>query len=508
MRAFILLLFLSIFIIAIGSIFVLIAVMLGKYELLFLVIVLLIGNIFYSMRKEQSSEFLENIPLVGDCIGILDSLSTFYKTKAPRNVFYYLIFPVTSVLSYFWRNEDTKKELRQYFKLIQWIVLIALVEGIFSSYALYKNFGTEFTLRWLLIEIVFIYFLCNFFTIPLITSSIKLLLKKSYKIICFVLLISFFVIGYSFYYFSFNLKLDSVIFTNIILDRRLENFAEFKENLKDTTTMFLQHQLPKVTNKMEKIDEKQRKEILAKLSEAYKEVLLTICQFGENELFALTMNKKKNDYWGIVFLPTRESLFFAFHYKDKKLNLYERVRDLPNADKFYTFWNQNGYRRSRGKNIARVIIDSSKKAMKVLMVRKRNAGKKVNYSKNENLNSYQESLEKKHVVKFRPLHFYEAYKMNHSKLLLKKKLQKILFLVEKVYFKRHISSENIHVLCHTIQKYWQKNYPFELKKDIQTIYMQFRVYEQKLNKLYNTCLKIHQQILLLEKKKKLRKYKF
>ena len=156
----------TLFLIVIGGVFVLISTMLGKRELILLVTMLLLASWIHVFQKEKILSTANDFPLVGDANKILKNLKEHYEEEPPRNIFYYIFYPISSVCTFF--SPVTKREMAKYFTFIHWILLICVIEGIFTSYQLYDTFGFDFALKWTFVEVLLIYFLCNFFSIPVL----------------------------------------------------------------------------------------------------------------------------------------------------------------------------------------------------------------------------------------------------------------------------------------------------------------------------------------------------
>jgi hypothetical protein len=357
------------FLVFIGSIFVSMSVMLGKSELVFLIFFLLLGSLLKSFTSRQDIPYFSDLPLVGDATRILHSLEKFYAAYPPKIIFYYLFYPISSVINFFLGSRISKTELSKYFTLIHWVILVLFIEGFIRSYQLYQTFGLRFTVQWCVLEFVLVYFLCNLFAIPLIICTIRLSLVHAYRRLLFISLATMLSLGSFFYYFAFVCQFTNLIPSNIIIEKKLSDYPEdkgsFVYELRDVTTMFLKHHLPDLR---QEIKNGNAHAALKAFNERYQEVLLSICPYEENRFFYFTTNRNIKDWWGFIFVPMRDSLFFAFNYRQDELKLYHRWQDIvpEERDKFVRHWQQQDYRPSLVKQLARVVLEETRDAMKSL----------------------------------------------------------------------------------------------------------------------------------------------
>ncbi len=359
------------FIVLIGAVFVVVTVMLGKPELLLLVVFLLLGCLLKGcFGKKQVLSYLQAFPLLGDAARILNSVEEFYQRHAPKTIVYYLLYPVTSTISFLLGSRMTRNELGKYFTLIHWIILILFIEGFVRTYQLSQVFGLSFAIKWAILEFVLVYFLCNFFAIPLIVCAIRLTSARCYRRLVFVASSTFVCLGVFFYYFSYVYQFDNLIPTNVILEKNLVQSPSspdsFKNQMQETTLMFLKHHLPALQQKIENKEDPGA--LLETLNDKYQEALLAVCSYQENTLVHLTTNRNPYDLWGFVFIPMRDSIFFAFHYTPEKVTVYDSLSNMPpeEQEKFKHFWDQSQYRPSLVKQLARVIVQEAGETMKVL----------------------------------------------------------------------------------------------------------------------------------------------
>ena len=374
-------LLLLVFLVIVGGIFVLMAVLLGKHELMVLVAVLLLACMLRALGQDRILPWFADFPLVGESSDILDNLHRHYYQNPPRYPLYYLLYPITGVF-YFLRSQRSRSELGKYFQFIYWIVFICFVEGLCTTYQLSRDFGLGFALRWALVELVLIYFLCNFFAIPVMVSGIRLLLCRHFRRLALVTAGTLAVLGIFYYYFSWVYQFDNLIRSEVILEQRLQAKPSFVARMQATSRMFLAHhlrqyrvdlcQLPDQLAQL-KAGEKpwqRRAEIIEarvrELNAEYRQALLAICPYGEQDLFYLTVNSNPVDIWGFVLIPVRQIMFFAFRYHRGSLEIYQRWQELPDSEQFKQCWNHDGYSPSWMGQLARVAISESSDAVKIM----------------------------------------------------------------------------------------------------------------------------------------------
>ncbi|MBK06467.1 MAG: hypothetical protein CL932_16950 [Deltaproteobacteria bacterium] len=374
-------LFLFGFLTLIGSLFVSFSVLLGKYELITLAFVLLAASSLRVLLSEEKQERLKELPLVGGAVKLYDKLELHYKTQPPTFFLYYLFFPITGPVGFLF-SRNARKELAVYASLIQWMLLLLLAEGVASYYRLYRHFDAGFVMDWFYLELLIIYFLCNFFTIPVATSSMRLRLSGRNKQLFAVTTMSCLVLGVLTAYYTMDERYRNLIPINVILDKRISKLKEreaykrahvpipsalkkytFFPRFERATQIFMHHHGPGMLrffrkHYFDKGTDKQE-EYLEYINGAYQRQLAPLMPLGESEQFFLTTTQGRQHFWGVIMVPFRESVFYFFRYNGLRLRLYKRWVDISMKDRLDLLqrWNQDAYLFSNGKRLAQLIVE-------------------------------------------------------------------------------------------------------------------------------------------------------
>lgn len=397
-----------IFLSVIGVLFVAFCVLLGKYELLILAYVLLTAAVVRPLISEQRMEKLQKMAVIGEGLKIFTHLERYYLQYPPRSIFFYLFFPITGIFSFFFSKERGRRELKAHFILVQWILVLLLIQGFASYSRFYQHFPWRFASAWLYMELLSVYFLCNFFAIPAATTPIRLSVTgRRIRL----MLVSFFAIvimsGFLWAYKS-GVRYDNLIPINIAMDRRMDalkqrvqlNYLRAKQGLpplqprkrkgqpqteeffthfQDISEMYVRHLAPRILefHKQHFFNptRKAHEDFIDGLNKEFQSALQRISSFGEHEQIFLTFTQEPGDIWGMILMPFRENLFYAFKIvrstaptfpsttlpkEQAVVHFYRRWEDLPviERDGFVQRWERGRYRFAAQKRMARVIVDS------------------------------------------------------------------------------------------------------------------------------------------------------
>ncbi|MCB9640070.1 MAG: hypothetical protein H6728_04635 [Myxococcales bacterium] len=382
-----------VFLSVIGVMFVAFCVLLGKYELLILAYVLLGATVVRPFISDEQMKKLQRVAVIGEGLKIFTHLERYYLQHAPRSFFFYLFFPVTGIFSFFFSKERGRRELKAHFILVQWILVLLLIQGFASYSRFYQHFPWKFATTWLYMELLSVYFLCNFFAIPAATTPIRLSVTGRRKRLVIVAGMALIVMTGFLYAYKRGAVYDNLIPINIAMDRRMDalktrvqlNYLRAKQGLpplqkrqrkgrpdpeafftqfQDISKMFLRYQAPRILDFFAKHyfdkDPKAREQFVASLNNELQAHLQRISVFGENEQIFLTMSQEANHLWGLVLMPFRENLFYSFRVTEKGLQFYHRWEDMPAHARanFLSRWNRSLYRFASEKRLARVIVDT------------------------------------------------------------------------------------------------------------------------------------------------------
>jgi len=397
-----------IFLSVIGVLFVAFCVLLGKYELLILAYVLLTAAVVRPMISEQRMEKLQKMAVIGEGLKIFTHLERYYLQYPPRSIFFYLFFPITGIFSFFFSKERGRRELKAHFILVQWILVLLLIQGFASYSRFYQHFPWRFASAWLYMELLSVYFLCNFFAIPAATTPIRLSVTgRRIRL----MLVSFFAIvimtGFLWAYKS-GVRYDNLIPINIAMDRRMDalkqrvqlNYLRAKQGLpplhprkrkgqpqteeffthfQDISEMYVRHLAPRILafHKQHFFNptRKAHEDFIDGLNKEFQSTLQRISSFGEHEQIFLTFTQEPGDIWGMILMPFRENLFYAFKIvrstaptfppstlpkEQAVVHFYRRWEDMPVIERngFLQRWERGRYRFAAEKRMARVIVDT------------------------------------------------------------------------------------------------------------------------------------------------------
>ena len=211
----------SIFLLSvIGILFVGFSIFLGKYELLSVAFVLVLATNVRSFIPQKLRIACESIPVLGEGLEIFNQLETYYVQYRPRSPFYYILYPITSILGFVKGGERAQRELAAYFYLIRWIVLLLVIESADLYLDLSQQFNWFFSFKWLYLELLCLYFLSNFFMIPLSTSSLSLSVsQKRVRLSILSVMTLMMLTGFT-YFMSTHGGYYGVVPQNIVLEKR------------------------------------------------------------------------------------------------------------------------------------------------------------------------------------------------------------------------------------------------------------------------------------------------
>ena len=379
-----------VFLCLIGCLFVASSVLLGKYELLILAYVLLAASIVRPMLSNKQLKRLEEVAIIGEGIKIFSHLERFYLREQPRSIFFYLFFPVTGVISFFLSKDRGRRELKAHFILVQWIVVLLLAGGFASYSRFYQHFPWKTATTWLYMELLTVYFLCNFFAIPVATSTLRMSVAGRRFRLVVVSAMGILVMTVFLFYYKSGARYDNLIPVNIAMDFRmaalkqqvalsqgkkpLHSFAttqkkknekpQFFDELQDATEMFIRFQAPRILafNQENFFSGSIAKHaaFVRELNETFQAHIQRLCAFGEHEHIFLTVTQEPQGAWGMVVMPFRENLFYTFRLSLAGAHFYRRWVDMPPSEQaqFAQRWDKNLYRFAAEKRFARVIVDT------------------------------------------------------------------------------------------------------------------------------------------------------
>lgn len=376
----------TLFLCVIGCLFVSFAVLLGKNELIILAYVLLISASVRSLLSIERRKKLEKVAIIGEGLKVFNRLEAHYIQHPPRSILYYVFFPVTGILSFFLSKDRGRQELKAYWGLLQWILVLLFIGGFSSYYRFYKHFTWSHSITWLYTELLAIYFLCNFFAVPLSTTSIRLSIRQKRFRLFVMTFVSVSVLSGFLYVFMYSSQYKNLIPIHLMLDQRLaelkkrvhqkptivplhkrllqkEEDRPYFERIRRTTELFLKQQAPRILAFNQQYlfapDRSKRATFFKQINAAYQERLAPIATLEEHKQMVLTFTQEPRQFWGLFSVPFRESIFYIFHYKNKTLKLYQRLRDLPQATRkgLLDRWRHKQFVFSRSKRMSRVVVD-------------------------------------------------------------------------------------------------------------------------------------------------------
>ena len=405
----------------IGSLFVSFSVFLGKFELLILAFVLLLAASIRALLSPQKRERYENLPIIGEGLIIFNHLEAHYLHHTPRSIFYYFLYPITGIWSFFFHSSG-RRELGAYFKLIQWMVILLCVESLGSYLRFYGHFESDFAFSWFYLELLCVYFLCNFFTVPLSTTSLKLSLAGKQKRLFISTFLSILILSLLTGLFLSKSVYYSSIPVNLLLDQRMASLefspkepspqepsplSSMEVSIDDVvrlnkeppqsasllqtiinylpssspssihyfslfetkTRIFLNHYLPQVVAFNQRTrwstDPEESDLFFQTLNLAYQDELSSLSIFNEHEHFFITMTGEVDQIWGCIFIPFRDSVLYIFKYEDHTLSLYQRWVDLSSQDqdRLKKSWDIHSFKLSQLKRFSQLLIDYTRKKL-------------------------------------------------------------------------------------------------------------------------------------------------
>ena len=380
-RSFIELIFIICFISTIGSLFVVFSVLLNKIELLILVYVLLLAALLHSFFSFEFRKKLEKVAVIGEGMKIFNRLERFYVEERPYSFFYYLLFPITGLLSFFFSKKRGRTELKAYFGLVQWIIVLLLIEGFSSYYRFYQHFELNFALLWLYAELLSVYFLCNFFAVPLATTSLRLGRDERRKQLFLTTFISLIVLTSVLFFFMRGGNYRGLLPLSIVMNQRSKVLKEryqhnwqkkkndswqrgddFFAKLKNATLMYLRYRAEEIAkfNKRHYTDPNNYHHLrFAKsLNKLYQGHLQSISSFGEYKHLFITTNQEYRQLWGLILMPFRDSILYYFSWEAGKLKLYDKWQDIPLSTRkiLPKLWDIRRYQSGLKKSYARLFI--------------------------------------------------------------------------------------------------------------------------------------------------------
>jgi hypothetical protein len=223
----------------------------------FLMVVILLTTVSCSFLGNplgllQKVDLLDKIPLVGNKIkpvmtnGLehLKEIHGFYRENRPRNIVFYLFYPVTCLSSLPF-SALARRELRLYGGIIATLAIILITESAASYSTTYPPYlGVAEAIGWGVARLLFslAVLLCFFVPVATTTFSYHLTGKKwrLRSLVCVGLLAG--LPGGLIYYYQSEAKI--CFLSSELLAQRFQS-STFREDLRETTEIFLLSQIKK-----------------------------------------------------------------------------------------------------------------------------------------------------------------------------------------------------------------------------------------------------------------------
>ena len=168
----------------------------------------------------------ECIPVIGEGLEIFNKLETHYMKYRARTIFYYLLYPLTSIFGFIFGGLSARRELGTYFHLIRWLIILLAIESAAIYYELSQHFSLTFTLKWLYLELLCLYFLANFFMVPLSTLSLKLSISQKRARLFISTTLALVILSGLVIFFQGQGGFYQVIPMNVVLEQRFDTLSE------------------------------------------------------------------------------------------------------------------------------------------------------------------------------------------------------------------------------------------------------------------------------------------
>ncbi|GEM_PF-1777125 len=229
------------------SVFIDGALIVGIIMLFILVLVGYVNNMNYTLTIiEQTFKkypHLSGIPLLSDAVDTVRNFYDYYYNNKPKNIIYYLFYPVIILFKIFPKSDRT--ELKLYGNIVLVILITLILESIFSSKSSYLSIWTTMENIILVILMIFFFSILPFITI--VTTSFKFRLsgkqKRINKITTITLLLSILLfIGTQ----QEDMQRNNVSFNSSLNVESNMDVLIFREDLSVTTDMFLSYYHKKI----------------------------------------------------------------------------------------------------------------------------------------------------------------------------------------------------------------------------------------------------------------------
>lgn len=337
-------------------------VLLGKPKLLILAYVLLAAAMIRPMISEQRMEKLQRLAVLGEGLKIFTHIERYYQKYPQRTLLFYLFFPITGIFSFFFSKERGRLELKAHFILVQWIVVLLLVQAFASAKVLFQQFPWPIAASWLYTETLFLYFLCSFFAIPAVTTPIQLNTTGRRIRLVIATALSIAVLSAFVFAYTRDARYDNLISIHIALSQRIDALkqraapqplaqknpafspkpstspqpAEFFDKLQHFSEMFLQFYGPRIlafhAQHFRRPDAKTHARFHAQCNKDFQEHIKPLTEFGEYKQIFLVLSQEPDAFWGMIVVPFRDQILFSFDISSSDgLRFFRRWQDTPKS---------------------------------------------------------------------------------------------------------------------------------------------------------------------------------
>ncbi len=335
-------------------------VLLGKPKLLILAYVLLAAAMIRPMISEQRMEKLQRLAVLGEGLKIFTHIERYYQKYPHRTLLFYLFFPITGIFSFFFSKERGRLELKAHFILVQWIVVLLLVQAFASAKILFQQFPWPTAASWLYTETLFLYLLCSFFAIPAVTTPIQLRSTGRRIRLMIATALSIAVLSAFVFAYTRDARYDNLISIHIALTQRIDALkqraarqllaqknpvlspkpstspqpAEFFDKLQHFSEMFLQFYGPRISafhaQHYRRRNAKVHARFHAQCNKDFQEHIKPLAEFGEHKQIFLVLSQEPDGFWGMIVVPFRDQILFSFRLSSSDgLQFFRRWKDMP-----------------------------------------------------------------------------------------------------------------------------------------------------------------------------------
>lgn len=357
--------------------FVMLSLALGKFEIIVLAMVLLIAALVRSWVSVETRLQLECIPIIGEGLEVFRSLEEHYLRFQPKHFSYYLLYPLTSVVHFMSGRPFMREELSAHFSLVRWMVLLLIIEGSSSYFEVYSRSESIVSYNWIYVELLCIYFLLNFFLLPISTLSIKLSIQERLQhlklinassLTCLLVFTGlFFAAGNYFNVIPINIAIENHIkqipdradhaqiynTRGLIEEQKTSansgvdkvsfqplsklNSTNFVYQLEQELCAHLIEYLPQLDFTSSLRTEGEFNHFVSQLNERFQSRISRLSMLTEHSYFYLSLIPSQSHTltWGMVAIPFRESVlyFFSYHHDRQEVQLYDRLSQISQADR-------------------------------------------------------------------------------------------------------------------------------------------------------------------------------